>query len=294
MKILKFGGSSLGTPDRIRGVRTIIRSNPLPCVVVVSAFEGITDYLIRIAEMAAGGKKEYDEELLKLIGKHREIAASLISDKNDLDKAYKWIENIYVELGEIVRGLFLLRESTKHAIDQILATGERMSSYIISLFLDDSVYIDSRELIKTLGKPGNAIVDFITTNELIRSALGKSEKLTVIPGYIASNSNGQTTTLGRGGSDYTAAIVAAALNAEILEIWKDVDGFMTADPRKVDKAYTIDSLSYFEAMELSHFGAKVIYTPTLRPVFSGKIPVLVKNTFNPEARGTLISDNPTD
>lgn len=294
MKILKFGGSSLGTPERIRGVKEIIKDQSLPCIVVVSAFEGVTDNLLRIAELASRGNSDYKAELDKLVDNHRNFAKDLLSDPHDLNKASDRIEVISNELGEIFRGFFLLRESTKHALDQVLAVGERISSFIISLFLDGSILIDSRELIKTEGKPGNSVVDFKATNQLIRSAFGKADKLTVLPGFISSNHNGDTTTLGRGGSDYTAAIVAAALKAEILEIWKDVDGFMTADPRKVEKAYTIENLSYSEAMELSHFGAKVIYTPTLRPVFRENIPVLVKNTFNPEGKGTLINNKPVD
>lgn len=294
MKVLKFGGSSLGTPERIKGVKDIIKSKSLPCIVVVSAFEGVTDELLNISMLASGGKTEYRQNLDKLISAHREFASTLISNSNDLFEAQKHIDNIANELGEILKGLYLLKESTKHALEQILASGERISSRIISLYMEDSEYIDSRELIRTEGRPGNAIVDFTTTNSLIRSALGNTAKLVILPGYIASNYQGDTTTLGRGGSDYTAAIVAAALKAEILEIWKDVDGFMTADPRKVDKAYTIESLSYSEAMELSHFGAKVIYTPTLRPVFKENIPVIIRNTFKPEASGTCINNNPVD
>ncbi len=294
MKVLKFGGSSLGTPERIRKVKEIIRQNSLPCIVVVSAFEGVTDHLSRIAEFASSGKEEYAEDLKKLISFQREFACRLLTSEDDLNLAQKHIDNIFNELTETLRGFYLLRESTVHALEQILASGERISSFIISLYLEDSLYIDSRELIKTEGKPGNAIVDFLLTNSLIRAALENSDKLVVLPGYISSNHQGNTTTLGRGGSDYTAAIVAAALKPEVLEIWKDVDGFMTADPKKVEKAYTIENLTYSEAMELSHFGAKVIYTPTLRPVFRENIPVLVKNTFKPEAEGTLINNDLTD
>ncbi len=293
MKVIKFGGSSLGTPERIRGVREIISVQTLPCIVVVSAFEGVTDSLSRLADLASGGNAGYKADLEKLIGDHRDFAKNLLNDPDDLSDASDYIENISKELGEILRGLFLLRESTKHALDQILAVGERISSRIISLFIEGSVLKDAREFIKTEGKPGNSVVDFKITNQLIRAALEDTDKLIVIPGFIASNQNGDTTTLGRGGSDYTAAIIAAAIRAEVLEIWKDVDGFMTADPRKVEKAYTIESLSYSEAMELSHFGAKVIYTPTLRPVFRENIPVLVKNTFNPEGKGTLINNKPS-
>lgn len=294
MKVLKFGGSSLGTPERIKKVKEIIRQNSLPCIVVVSAFEGVTDHLSRIAESASAGKEEYTEDLEKLISSQREFACRLLTSEDDLNIAQKHIDNIFNELSETLRGFFLLRESTVHALEQILASGERISSLIISLYLEDSFYIDSRELIKTEGKPGNAIVDFPLTNSLVRAALENSDKLVVLPGYISSNHQGDTTTLGRGGSDYTAAIVAAALKPEVLEIWKDVDGFMTADPKKVEKAYTIENLTYSEAMELSHFGAKVIYTPTLRPVFRENIPVLVKNTFRPEAEGTLINNDLTD
>ncbi|NLN30136.1 MAG: bifunctional aspartate kinase/homoserine dehydrogenase I [Bacteroidales bacterium] len=294
MKVLKFGGSSLGTPESIRKVKEIIRRNSLPCIVVVSAFEGVTDHLSRIAELASHGKEEYAESLEKLISVQREFASGLLDREDDLNRANKHIDNIFNELGEALRGFYLLRESTGHAQEQILASGERISSFIISLYLEDSLHIDSRELIKTEGRPGNAIVDFPLSNSLIRAALENTDKLVVLPGYISSNHQGDTTTLGRGGSDYTAAIVAAALKSEILEIWKDVDGFMTADPKKVEKAYTIESLTYSEAMELSHFGAKVIYTPTLRPVFRKNIPVLVKNTFKPEAEGTLINNDHSD
>ncbi|NLA49812.1 MAG: bifunctional aspartate kinase/homoserine dehydrogenase I, partial [Bacteroidales bacterium] len=194
MKVLKFGGSSLGTPERIRKVKEIIRQNNLPCIVVVSAFEGVTDHLSRIAESASAGKEEYTEDLEKLISSQREFACNLLTSEDDLDMAQKHIDNIFNELGETLRGFFLLRESTGHALEQILASGERISSFIISLYLEDSLYIDSRELIKTEGKPGNTIVDFPLTNSLIRAALENSDKLVVLPGYISSNHQGDTTT----------------------------------------------------------------------------------------------------
>jgi aspartokinase/homoserine dehydrogenase 1 len=294
MKVLKFGGASLGSPERIRGVKKIIKAQPLPCVVVVSAFEGVTDQLSRVADLASSGNEGYDDQLEKIIKKHIDFTISLISNKQDQHKALKGVNDISKELSEIVRGIFLLRESTRHALDQVLAGGERMSSFILSLFFDDSIFADSRELIKTDGRSGFPAVDFSVTNTLIKERLGKSEKLFVLPGFIASNNKGETTTLGRGGSDYTAAIVAAALKAEVLEIWKDVDGFMTADPKKVEKAYKIESLTYAEAMELSHFGAKVIYTPTLRPVYKENIPVVVLNSLKPESKGTLISRKSKD
>ena len=294
MKVLKFGGSSVGSPERIRGVKQIIEAQSLPCVVVVSAFEGVTDQLLHVTELASSGNEGYKDLLEKIFIKHKEFTSNLISDDVDQRKAYDLIDSISNELREIVRGIYLLRESTRHARDQVLAAGERMSSFIMSLFLEDSIHIDSREFIKTEIRQGFPVVDFTETNSLIRSRLEKAEKLVVIPGFIASSHNGETTTLGRGGSDYTAAIIAAALNAEMLEIWTDVDGFMTADPKKVEKAYTIESLTYSEAMELSHFGAKVIYTPTLRPVYKENIPVIVRNTLNPGSKGTLINHKSKD
>ncbi|MGD0342197.1 MAG: bifunctional aspartate kinase/homoserine dehydrogenase I, partial [Bacteroidales bacterium] len=177
---------------------------------------------------------------------------------------------------------------------QVLSSGERLSSLILSNLFDNCCHADSREIIKTDNRQGMLSIDFAVTNSLILEKIGQKKELVIMPGFIASDISGETTTLGRGGSDYTAAIVAAALGAEMLEIWTDVDGFMTADPRKVDKAYTIENLTYSEAMELSHFGAKVIYTPTLRPVYKANIPLSVRNTFNPESKGTIIDDKSDD
>jgi aspartokinase/homoserine dehydrogenase 1 len=294
MKVLKFGGSSVGTPDRIRGVKRIIDKQPLPCVVVVSAFEGITDQLNQISEIASKGEPNYSDQLERIIIKYNEFASHLIDEEIKLKKVKGLISEISGELRETLKGIFLLREITRHSLDQVLSSGERISSFILSNMIDGSVFADSREFIKTEIREGQTIVDFSVTNTLIRNKIGNQARLTVVPGFISSNSRGETTTLGRGGSDYTAAIIAAALGADVLEIWTDVNGFMTADPRKVEKAYTIESLTYSEAMELSHFGAKVIYTPTLRPVYKENIPVIVRNTFNPESKGTLISHKSTD
>lgn len=294
MKVLKFGGSSVGTPDRIRVVRQIIESQPVPCVVVVSAFQGVTDQLYKIADLAAKGSTESWDLLGKLTTIHRDVTADLIIDKMKRDETLKFVDDILNELTETCTGIFLLHELTPHSLDNVLATGERLSSRIINGFLGKTVYSDAREFIRTEGKPENRIVDFTSTNRLIREKIDPSSQVTLVPGYIAGTSTGETTTLGRGGSDYTAAIIAAALEAEILEIWTDVDGFMTADPKKVEKAYTIENLSYSEAMEMSHFGAKVVYTPTLRPVYKARIPVQVKNTFNPSSKGTLINGGNSD
>jgi bifunctional aspartokinase / homoserine dehydrogenase 1 len=289
MKVLKFGGSSVGTPERIREVKRIIERQTLPCVVVVSAFQGVTDHLQKTAEMAANGSTEAWDLLGKLTARHKDVVAALFSDKLEREETMKYVDEILNELAETCTGIFLLHELTKHSMDNVLAAGERLSSRIINGFLGKSIYADARDFIRIDSNTGSNIVDFAITNNLIKENIRISSLLTLVPGFIGSNSSGETATLGRGGSDYTAAIIAAALKADILEIWTDVEGFMTADPKKVEKAYTIENLTYAEAMELSHFGAKVIYTPTLRPVYKAKIPVIVKNTFNPEAKGTLIN-----
>jgi aspartokinase/homoserine dehydrogenase 1 len=294
MKVLKFGGSSVGTPDLIREVKRIIDKQPLPCVVVVSAFQGITDQLYQVSELASKGDAIYKDHLEKIISKYYEFATLLIDDKTKQKIVQELIDAISGELRETYKGIYLLREMTRHSLDQVLSSGERISSFLLSNLIDGSIFADSREFIKTDIRSGQTLVDFKVTNPLIREKIGKQDGLTIVPGFISSDSRGETTTLGRGGSDYTAAIIAAALGAEVLEIWTDVNGFMTADPRKVEKAYTIESLTYAEAMELSHFGAKVIYTPTLRPVYKENIPVSVKNTFNPESKGTVISHKSTD
>jgi bifunctional aspartokinase / homoserine dehydrogenase 1 len=289
MKVLKFGGSSVGNSERIRTVKKIIGSEPLPMVLVVSAFQSVTDSLKNISESAASHDSGYRPKLDELIKKHRVVCEELL-DGDSLKSALSKIDQMFQELSETLNGLFLLRELSRYSLDKVLSTGERVSSAIISAFFENSFIIDAREIIKTDNNFGNANVDFAITNSLIRKKILKKNKLIIVPGFISSTVDNEPTTLGRGGSDYTAAIIAAALNADILEIWTDTDGFMTADPRKVEKAYAIERLTYSEAIELSHFGAKVIYTPTLRPVYKKLIPVLVKNSFNPNAKGTLISD----
>jgi len=289
MKVLKFGGSSVGTPERIKDVKRIVDKYDLPCVVVVSAFQGVTDHLHKIAELAASGSSEAWDLLGDLTRQHREAAAELITDKSKRDEVLKKVDEILNELTETCTGIFLLHEITRHSLDSVLSMGERLSSWIISSYIGNSIYVDARDIIKVDESVGNSMVDFTVTNNLIREKIGTLPQLTIVPGFIAGTITGETTTLGRGGSDYTAAIIAAALEAKVLEIWTDVEGFMSADPKKVERAYTIENLTYAEAMELSHFGAKVIYTPTLRPVYKAKIPVIVKNTFNPEAKGTLIN-----
>jgi aspartokinase/homoserine dehydrogenase 1 len=289
MKVLKFGGTSVGSPERIRGVKKIIESQSSPCLIVVSAFQGITDELKHLSELASNRDDEYEILLEKVITKHIEFAKQLIV-KNKQRSVIDDIKNISDELRETLSGIYLIRELSKHSLDQILGTGEILSSLIISYVIDDCKLIDARNFIKTDSNFGFASVDFDKTYSLIAKSLTGSKKRIIVPGFIASNARGETTTLGRGGSDYSAAIFAAALDADVLEIWTDVDGFMTADPKKVERAYAIESLTYSEAIELSHFGARVIYTPTLRPVYKKNIPIIVLNTFNPGSKGTIISN----
>lgn len=289
MKVLKFGGSSVGNSERIRIVKKIVGAEPLPTVVVVSAFQGVTDSLKNISESAAGHDAGYKQLFDELIKKHRNVCQELLNGST-LTKTLSKVEEIFNELSETLSGLFLLRELSKYTLDKVLSAGERMSSLIISAFFENSLLIDAREMIKTDDNYGNANVDFDLTNTLIRKKILKKKKLIIVPGFISSTHENEPTTLGRGGSDYTAAIIAAAINADLLEIWTDTDGFMTADPRKVEKAYAIELLTYSEAIELSHFGAKIIYTPTLRPVYKKLIPVFIKNSFNPKAKGTRISE----
>jgi len=289
MKVLKFGGSSVGNSERIRAVKKIIASEQLPLVVVVSAFQGVTDSLKSISEASAGHDPGYKPKLDELIRKHRIVCSELL-EGDTLDSTLSGIDLMFQELIEILSGLFLLRELSKYSLDKVLGMGERVSSVIISAFFENSLLVDSREFIKTDDNYGNANVDFPLTNSLIKKKILKRNRLIIVPGFISSTAGSESTTLGRGGSDYTAAIIAAAINSERLEIWTDTDGFMTADPRKVEKAYAIESLTYSEAIELSHFGAKVIYTPTLRPVYKKLIPVVIRNSFNPEAKGTIISE----
>ena len=289
MKVLKFGGTSVGSPERIRGVKKIIETQSSPCLVVVSAFQGVTDDLKHLSELASGRDDEYENLLDKVIDKHIDFTKQLITgskQKTVIDN----INNISDDLRETLSGIYLLRELTKHSLDQTIGTGEILSSMILSYVVDDCHLIDSRNFIKTDDNFGFANVDFEKTDSLILKGITKTRKCIIAPGFIASNARGETTTLGRGGSDYSASIFAAALEAEVLEIWTDVDGFMTADPKKVERAYAIENLTYSEAIELSHFGARVIYTPTLRPVYKKNIPILVLNTFKPESKGTIINN----
>lgn len=290
MKVLKFGGSSVGSPDRVRLVKSIVEAQQESCIVVVSAFQGVTDQLLRMSKMAVERDDTFHTELAQLELRHLSAVRELI-DPRIQSAILAQVKLLINELEDILNGVYLLKDLTPKTSDYILSFGEHLSAYILSNVIRNGRFHDSRSFIRTNSNYGSAKVDFDLTDDLIARHFSVLDHTPVIPGFIARNEADETTTLGRGGSDYTAAIVAAALNASILEIWTDVDGFMTADPRKVSKAYAIDSLTYAEAIELSHFGAKVVYTPTIHPVYKKNIPVAIKNTFNPECRGTYIGNN---
>lgn len=287
MKVLKFGGSSVGTPERILGVKKIIESQSEPSIIVVSAFQGITDQLEKVSRMARDRNEAYKSLLKEIEQGHYDTVKELFP-VNQQSNILAGIKVLINELEETLHGVFLLQDLTAKTQDTISSFGERLSSFIISLKVNDAYLVEIRDLIKTDSTFGKARVLFNQCNPLIREHFKSLQKYAIVPGFIGSNERGETTTLGRGGSDYTAAIIAAAVDASVLEIWTDVDGFMTADPRKVDKAYAIESLTYAEAMELSHFGAKVLYTPTIQPVLEKRIRIHIKNTFAPEKKGTLI------
>ncbi|MFC2115231.1 bifunctional aspartate kinase/homoserine dehydrogenase I [Bacteroidota bacterium] len=287
MKVLKFGGSSVGTPERILGVKNIVEGQSDPSIVVVSAFQGITDQLIQVSQMASEREEGYKALLGEIEQRHYNAVKELFQ-VNQQSTILAGIKVLINELEDTLHGVYLLQDLTQKTLDTISSFGERLSAFIISLKINDAYLVEARDLIKTDSNFGKANVLFSQSDSLISEYFKSLLKYAIVPGFIASNEKGETTTLGRGGSDYTAAILAAAVDASVLEIWTDVDGFMTADPRKVNKAYAIESLSYAEAMELSHFGAKVLYTPTIQPVLEKRIRIHIKNTFAPDKKGTLI------
>ena len=284
MKVLKFGGTSMGSAQSILEVKRIVQSQSKPVVVVVSAVGGVTDKLLATAEMASKGG-DYQPMLDAIVGKHDEIVTQLFADRSVVDMR---LSQIFSDLGSILKGVSLLKELSTRSLDTISGFGERLSSTILSLLIDGSKLVDSSKIIITQNVGGRNIVVSDLTTANIRACRKELSDINIFPGFISSNQKGEPTTLGRGGSDYTAALLAADMDAEILEIWTDVDGFMSADPRIISRAYTLEHLTYAEAMELSHFGAKVIYPPTILPVLGRNIPIRIKNTFNPTAPGTLI------
>lgn len=297
MRILKFGGSSVGSAKSIEQVIGIVaeRNKNGPIHVVVSAFQGVTNSLQELIEKAAVGDESYTKLLKKMEDRHIETVRSLIGVKRQ-SKVLAELKVLFNELEDVLHGVSLTRELTDRTHDFVLAFGERFSAFILAEVLTDhgipAAYYDARSLIHTDDSFRNARVLTSESYKNINAALDGSDKVGVITGFIASTPRGETTTLGRGGSDYTAALVGAALDAEAIEIWTDVEGIMTADPNRVRQYHPIPRLSYEEAMELSHFGARVLYPPTIHPVLEKSIPIFIKNTFNPEAEGTVISSEP--
>ena len=294
MKVLKFGGTSVGSVKSILSLKRIVEKEAKrqPIVVVVSALGGITDQLISTSHLAQEGKEEWKEQYEQMVDRHHKMIDTIITDTSDREELFNKVDALFEQLHSIYFGVYLIHDLSKKTQDAIVSYGERLSSNIVATLVKGSRWMDSRNFIKTTTSPnGKTVLDSELTNRLVKEALKDMARVTLLPGFISSDKDsGETTNLGRGGSDYTAAIIAADLDAEILEIWTDVDGFMTADPRVIKTAYTIDELSYVEAMELCNFGAKVVYPPTIYPVRIKNIPIRVKNTFNPDAPGTIIKD----
>ena len=289
MKVLKFGGTSVGSVEGILSVKKIVEAIEEPVVVVVSALGGITDKLLKTASMAANGEVGYEKEYSEIVTRHLDIIQGVIPDKVQRNEVEKQVMELLDELENIYRGVYLINDLSIKTSDTIVSYGERISSLIISNVIAEAKLFDARKFIKTVQQFNKHLVDFEKTNKLIEETFNPLPKVSLVPGFISSNEEGLVTNLGRGGSDYTASILATALNARRLEIWTDVDGFMTADPRVISSAYVIDRLTFTEAMELCNFGAKVIYPPTIYPVYHKNIPIRILNTFNPTARRTYIS-----
>ena len=298
MKILKFGGSSVATPQRIKSVIEILKPYLSQEVAIVfSAFGGVTDQLITMSLLALEGDAAYKQKLEEFERRHLDAVRELIS----VQKQSGILAQVKIkinELEDVLHGVYLVKERTARTLDYIMSFGERLSAYIIAEAMKDrdigAAFLDARHVVKTDSHFGYAKVDFELTNKLIVDHFKHHQDTQVITGFIGTSETGETTTLGRSGSDYTAAIFAGALNATDLEIWTDVDGMMTADPRLVKKAFTVPQMSYEEAMELSHFGAKVIFPATMRPAMVNRIPIWIKNTFNPTFEGTKIHADATN
>ena len=296
MQVLKFGGTSVANAENIRKVRDIIQSKKgTKIVIVISALGGVTDQLLQCGLSAANGEDHYKENVQKVTERHLSVVKDLLP-LNKQSSILSFVMQQFNEVEDICNGIFLLNDFTERTRDRILSYGELISSQIISAYLASeglqNKWIDSRKLVQTDSQFSKAAVEFEKTEQNIQACFSENEEdIFIVPGFIASDQKGNTTTIGRGGSDYTAALFGAALNATVVEIWTDVSGMMTADPRMVNNAKVIKQISYHEAMELSHFGAKVIYPPTIQPLMSKNIPVWIKNTFSPYDEGTVLHSN---
>ena len=294
MKVLKFGGTSVGSVSSILSLQKIVEKEAKhqPIIVVVSALGGITDQLIATSQLALKGDESWKTEFDSIVERHHKMIDAIITDPHDREMLFNKVDSLFEQLHSIYYGVFLIHDLSHKTEDTIVSYGERLSSRIVATLIRGAKWFDAREFIKTEEKLGKRSLDSELTNKLVVNTFSNLPRISLVPGFIAQDrDSGDITNLGRGGSDYTASILAASLNAEVLEIWTDVDGFMTADPRVIKSAYTINELSYTEAMELCNFGAKVVYPPTIYPVCVKNIPIKVKNTFNPDGKGTIIKSH---
>lgn len=291
MKVLKFGGTSVGSVESILSLKAIVEkeAQEQPIIVVVSALGGITDKLIATSVLAQKGDEAWKDEFQAMVERHHKMIDTIITDPRKRELLFNIVDSLFEQLRSIYFGVYLIHDLSKKTQDAIVSYGERLSSNIVATLVQGAKWYDSREFIKTMRKNHKNTLDSELTNRLVRRTFSDLQRISLVPGFISKDRDtDEITNLGRGGSDYTAAIIAAALDADILEIWTDVDGFMTADPRVIKTAYTIKELSYIEAMELCNFGAKVVYPPTIYPVCVKNIPIRVKNTFNPDSEGSII------
>ena len=297
MKVLKFGGTSVGSVKSILSLKRIVENEAKrqSVVVVVSALGGITDKLIATSQLALKHDPKWKEEFDAMVERHHSMIDHIIDDTTLQEDLFNKVDALFDQLKSIYHGVFLVHDLSEKTLCAIVSYGERLSSNIVATLIRGAKWFDSREFIKTERKNGKNVLDSDLTNKLVLDTFEDLPRVSLVPGFISRDRDtDEITNLGRGGSDYTAAIIAAALDAEVLEIWTDVNGFMTADPRVISSAYTINELSYVEAMELCNFGAKVIYPPTIYPVCIKNIPIKVKNTFNPENPGTIIKQKIED
>lgn len=291
MKVLKFGGTSVGSVESILSLKAIVEkeAQEQPIIVVVSALGGITDKLIATSVLAQKGDETWKDEFQAMVERHHKMIDTIITDPRKREQLFNIVDSLFEQLRSIYFGVYLIHDLSKKTQDAIVSYGERLSSNIVATLVQGAKWYDSREFIKTMRKNHKNTLDSELTNRLVRRTFSDLQRISLVPGFISKDRDtDEITNLGRGGSDYTAAIIAAALDADILEIWTDVNGFMTADPRVIKTAYTIKELSYIEAMELCNFGAKVVYPPTIYPVCVKNIPIRVKNTFNPDSEGSII------
>ena len=299
MKVMKFGGTSVGSVESILSLKKIVEAEQEQVIVVVSALGGITDKLIATSQLAFRGDEQWKNEFESMKKRHHDMVDAIITDQTKRTSLLQTLDDLFEQLRSIYYGVYLIHDLSPKTQATIVSYGERLSSHIVASLIEGGKRYNSRHFIKTVRKQGKHVLDAELTAKLVKDTFngeGRNEReVPVVPGFISKDRDtGETTNLGRGGSDYTAAIIAAAINADVLEIWTDVDGFMTADPRVIKTAYTINELSYVEAMELCNFGAKVVYPPTIYPVCVKNIPIKVKNTFNPEHPGTLIKQKIED